>query len=61
MSGSGVSEAGGERFEWKRGDTFVVPTWNALRHEATEDALLFCVSDLPVHEKLGFLRVQVEK
>lgn len=61
ISGRGVSEAGDERFEWERGDTFVVPTWNALHHQASQDALLFCVSDLPVHEKLGFLRVQAEE
>jgi gentisate 1,2-dioxygenase len=60
VSGRGMTQAGGETFHWERGDTIVLPTWNAVRHTASEDALLFCVSDLPVHEKLGFARLQAE-
>ena len=60
VSGSGVSRIGNESFSWSRGDVFVAPGWHGVRHEPAEDALIFCVSDLPVHEKLGFLRVLVE-
>ena len=61
MSGSGESHVGTEHFTWSRGDVFVAPTWNAVRHKASADAVLFCVSDLPVHQKLGFHRIRIEE
>ncbi len=60
VSGSGSSRIGDESFSWSRGDVFVAPGWHAVRHEPGEDAMIFCVSDLPVHEKLGFHRLRVE-
>jgi gentisate 1,2-dioxygenase len=51
---------GAERLSWSRGDVFVAPGWHATQHHPAKDALLFCVSDLPVHEKLGFQRMRVE-
>ena len=60
VSGSGESLIGDDRLSWSRGDVFVAPGWHALQHRPAEDAMLFCVSDLPVHEKLGFHRMRVE-
>ena len=60
VSGSGTSRVGEETFSWSRGDVFVAPGWHGVRHEAGEDALIFCVSDLPVHEKLGFHQLRGE-
>ena len=60
VSGAGESQVGAERLSWSRGDVFVAPSWQAVQHHPTQDALLFCVSDLPVHEKLGFHRMRVE-
>ena len=60
VSGSGTSRIADQSFSWSRGDVFVAPGWHGVRHEPAEDAMIFCVSDLPVHEKLGFLRVLVE-
>ena len=60
ISGTGESEIGEARFTWSRGDVFVAPTWSVLRHTASSDAVLFCVSDYPVHEKLGFHRIRIE-
>jgi len=60
VSGAGESRVGAERLSWSRGDVFVAPGWQAVQHHPAEDALLFCVSDLPVHEKLGFHRMRVE-
>jgi gentisate 1,2-dioxygenase len=60
VSGAGESQVGAERLSWSRGDVFVAPSWQAVQHHPAQDALLFCVSDLPVHEKLGFHRMRVE-
>jgi len=60
VSGAGESQVGAERLSWSRGDVFVAPSWQAVQHHPAEDALLFCVSDLPVHERLGFYRMRVE-
>lgn len=56
ISGSGTTRAGKESFAWSKGDAFVVPSWHPFAHETREDSVLFCVSDRPVLEKLGFLR-----
>ena len=52
--GSGYSVINGTRFDWSKGDVFVVPTWAWHEHVNTSDepAALFCVNDLPVMEKL---------
>ncbi len=60
VSGAGDSQIGEQSLSWSRGDVFVAPGWHAVQHRPTKDALLFCVSDLPVHEKLGFHRSRVE-
>ena len=60
VSGSGESLIGDDRLSWSRGDVFVAPGWHALQHRPAEDAMLFCVSDLPVHQKLGLHKIRVE-
>ena len=52
FSGAGHSVINGERFDWERGDVFVVPSWAAVEHEAVEPADLFAVTDRPVLEAL---------
>ena len=58
VSGKGKTIIGDRTFEWSRGDTFCVPSWHAFRHAASEDAVLFNVSDCLMQEKLGFLRIE---
>jgi gentisate 1,2-dioxygenase len=36
--------------------SFVVPSWQEVVHEASEDAVLFSYSDRPVQEKCGLFR-----
>ncbi|HXQ53366.1 MAG TPA: cupin domain-containing protein [Stellaceae bacterium] len=48
VEGSGESIIGNERFQWKRGDTFVAPLWYKFEHRATSDSLLFALSDEPL-------------
>ena len=55
--GTGVSVIDGERFEWRRGDVFCAPAWRTHTHcGASDDAVLFRVTDAPVHTMLEFLR-----
>jgi gentisate 1,2-dioxygenase len=56
VRGQGVSQIGGLRAEWKRGDVFVVPTWAPFEITASEDALIFQANDEPVQRMLGFFR-----
>jgi gentisate 1,2-dioxygenase len=59
FSGAGHSIIGGERFDWERGDVFVVPSWTAVDHEASEPADLFAVTDRPVLEALHLYREEM--
>ena len=57
--GSGSSFVGDERFDWEAGDSFVVPLWYPHRHSnraASEEAILFSMSDAPVLKSLGLYR-----
>jgi gentisate 1,2-dioxygenase len=42
--------------EWGPKDIFVVPSWQPVTHETSEEAVLFSYSDRPVQEKLGLFR-----
>ena len=61
VQGSGATNVDGERFEWHRGDVIAAPAWRPHSHEAGEDALLLRVTDEPVMQRLGFLRVEQPK
>jgi gentisate 1,2-dioxygenase len=57
--GHGSSFVGDERYEWEEGDSFVVPLWYPHRHvngTASEEAILFSMSDAPVLKSLGLYR-----
>ena len=57
--GSGSSYVGDQRFDWEQGDSFVVPLWYPHRHvnrAASEEAILFSMSDAPVLKSLGLYR-----
>jgi gentisate 1,2-dioxygenase len=57
--GSGSSFVGDEQFDWEAGDSFVVPLWYPHRHvnrAASEEAILFSMSDQPVLKSLGLYR-----
>ena len=57
--GSGYSIIGGKRFDWKKNDIFVVPSWAWHEHANAsdrEDAVLFSFSDLPSMHALGLYR-----
>jgi gentisate 1,2-dioxygenase len=59
--GKGFSVIAGRRFDWQERDIFCVPSWAWHEHanlSATEDACLFCFSDLPVMQALHLYREQ---
>jgi gentisate 1,2-dioxygenase len=55
--GAGTTTIDGEQFDWSRGDVIAAPAWRPHFHQASKDAILFRVTDEPVLQKLGFLRV----
>lgn len=56
VEGSGRSSIAGVEYAWGPRDVFVVPSWQEVIHETSEDAVLFSFSDRPVQEKLGLWR-----
>jgi gentisate 1,2-dioxygenase len=57
--GEGFSIIEGRRFDWKKSDIFVVPSWAWHEHAnalARDDAVLFSFSDLPSMHALGLFR-----
>ena len=60
VEGSGFSEIGGQKFTWKKGDTFCVPAWHKYRHAAAhgETVYLYRFDDKPMLDALGFYRTE---
>ena len=60
FDGRGFSVINGQRFDWQRGDFFVVPPWAWYEHanDAMDPAILFSVQDTPVMHALGLYREQ---
>lgn len=56
VRGSGTTVIDGQTFAWRRGDVIAAPAWRTQHHQATDDAILFRVSDRPVMQALGFYR-----
>jgi gentisate 1,2-dioxygenase len=56
--GSGYSVINGVRFDWKKGDYFVIPNWAWYEHVASEDSYLFSVNDLPIMERFDLEQEQ---
>lgn len=57
--GSGHSIIAGKRYDWKKNDIFVVPSWAWHEHvngSDREDAVLFSFSDVPSMQALGLYR-----
>jgi gentisate 1,2-dioxygenase len=54
--GNGFSVINGQRFDWRKGDVFVVPSWATAEHQVSTTADLFAVTDRPMLEALGWFR-----
>ena len=58
FEGRGYSVINAQRFDWERGDFFVVPpwTWHEHANEGQAEAILFSIQDTPVIKALGLSR-----
>lgn len=56
--GSGYSEIGGKKYEWRTGDIFCIPSWYKYQHFAgsSETVYLYRFDDKPMIKALGFYR-----
>ncbi len=54
--GKGSTVIDGKPFDWSINDVFVAPPWKRYQHNASEDAVLFSISDRPAQEALGIWR-----
>jgi len=59
FKGSGYTIINGVRFDWKKGDYFVIPNWAWHEHVAAEDSYLFSVNDLPIMDRFELEQGQV--
>ena len=56
VEGKGTTKLDDKTLEWSPNDVFVVPAWQRYAHNATEESVLFSISDRPVQEALGIWR-----
>jgi gentisate 1,2-dioxygenase len=59
--GQGYTVMNGVRYDWSKGDFFVVPAWAWHEHvnlSDEEDAYLFSTNDLPIMEAFNFERLE---
>jgi gentisate 1,2-dioxygenase len=48
MRGQGRSTVEGKSFDWQFGDAIAAPSWSRIEHQASEDSVVFSMSDEPV-------------
>jgi gentisate 1,2-dioxygenase len=59
FEGRGSTVIESQRFDWQKGDLFVVPTWAWHEHASADgEAILFSVQDTPIMQALGLYREQ---
>ncbi len=58
VEGSGYSQINDKKVEWKKGDTFCIPSWYKYQHFANpgETVYLYRFDDKPMLKSLGFYR-----
>jgi gentisate 1,2-dioxygenase len=54
--GKGTTVVDGKELSWGINDVFVVPPWKRYQHNASEETVLFSISDRPAQEALGIWR-----
>lgn len=60
VEGNGETAVGEELFRWQFGDTFAIPAWNKYEHKATNDAVLFDLSDEPLKRLANYYRFEAD-
>jgi gentisate 1,2-dioxygenase len=59
VEGRGRTRIGSTTLTWGPRDIFVVPSWQPVSHEATEQAVLFSASDRAAQKALGLWREEI--
>ncbi len=59
--GQGSSQIGGTSIKWNQRDVFSLPHWNWVSHTATEDAVIFMMTDRELLASLGYLREEEQE
>ena len=54
--GRGTTTVDGQVLEWEPNDVFVAPPWRRYQHNASEQSVLFSISDRPAQEALRIWR-----
>ena len=54
ISGRGKTVVNGEEIKWGAKDTFSVPVFSKISHEASSEAFLICIHDRPLQDRLGY-------
>ena len=57
--GQGSSQVGNKTMAWQRNDVFTVPHWNWVSHTASDDAVIFMMTDRELLASLGYLREEI--
>ncbi len=55
QQGAGCVECDGQKFDWARGDVFVIPSWHQAQWQASEESFLLRISDETLLEKINWL------
>jgi gentisate 1,2-dioxygenase len=61
--GDGATVINGEKFAWRKGDTFIVPLWAWHEHanaSASDEAILFSMHDEPILRAFGLYREEAQ-
>ena len=58
MQGSGKSTIGDQTFHWNRGDTITAPCWSWIEHQASEDTVMFSMTDEPLMRFAKYYRFE---
>ena len=61
VEGSGATTIEEKKYNWSKGDIFVVPPWAKTKHKTKEESVLFSFSDRPIQEMLGLFREKLYK
>jgi gentisate 1,2-dioxygenase len=56
VEGKGSTKLEGKTMEWGPRDVFVIPPWQRYSHNASDESVLFSISDRPAQELLGIWR-----
>jgi gentisate 1,2-dioxygenase len=58
MEGTGRSTIGDRTFDWQFGDTIAAPAWSRIVHQASEDAVVFSMSDETLMRWARYYRIE---